>query len=276
MLTACQTGARAGDKMAYYLFAYFTDNTTKGQQVCYAVSANGLDFTPLNNGQPILASAGISLSGGVRDPHILRSDDGWFRMVLTDMDWQLGKWSNHGIVMLKSRDLIHWEHHAVNFHQRFAGSPFAEVNAVWAPQTIFDPTAGKYMVYFSLHSAEGGPFGRDAIYYAYANRDFSNLEAEPRLLFGYADPTIDTDIVWKDGQYHIFSTHGAKTDCSGGSLLLQTFISPNTGNWCQAECSPTAYRAKGQRHIPLSAAATGFCATTVIATEFSSFAALPT
>ena len=52
----CLASARAGEKMAYYLFAYFTDNSTKGQQVCYAVSENGLDFVPLNNGQPILAS----------------------------------------------------------------------------------------------------------------------------------------------------------------------------------------------------------------------------
>lgn len=61
-------------------------------------------------------------SGGVRDPHILRGDDGWFRMVLTDMDWQQGKWSNHGIVMLKSRDLIHWVHHTVDFHLAYAGN----------------------------------------------------------------------------------------------------------------------------------------------------------
>ena len=55
-LMTCLGSARAEEKMAYYLFAYFTDNSPKGQQVCYAVSENGLDFVPLNNGQPILAS----------------------------------------------------------------------------------------------------------------------------------------------------------------------------------------------------------------------------
>ena len=203
--------AFGGEKVSYYLFAYFTDNSTKGQQVCYAVSKNGLDFTPLNGGKPVLASDTVSLSGGVRDPHILRCDDGWFRMVLTDMDWQLGKWSNHGIVLLRSKDLVHWEHHAVDFHTRYAGEKYADVDAVWAPQTIYDSQNGKYLVYFSLHSEDGGPFERDAVHYAYANEDFSELEGTPQLLFDYPNPTIDTDIVMRDGQYHIFfNTWGGK------------------------------------------------------------------
>lgn len=215
---ACM-GVTAREKMAYYLFAYFTDNSTEGQQVCYAVSSNGLDFIPLNGGNPVLSSDTVSMSGGVRDPHILRGDDGWFRMVLTDMDWQLGKWSNHGIVMLRSRDLVSWEHHTVDFHLVYAGSPFSSVNAVWAPQTIYDPTVNKYLVYFSVHSEKGGPFERDAVYYAYSNDDFSGLEGEPQLLFDYPDPTIDTDIVLKDGLYHVFFNTWGKD-----GLLWRKFV----------------------------------------------------
>lgn len=74
----CTIGLSAKERMTHYLFAYFTNNTTEGQQVCYAISKNGLDFTPLNGGQPVLASDTIALSGGVRDPHLLRTDDGWF------------------------------------------------------------------------------------------------------------------------------------------------------------------------------------------------------
>ena len=191
---------------SHYLFTYFTDNSTKGQQVCYAVSDNGLDFTPLNGGKLVIASDSISVSGGVRDPHILRGSDGWFRMVLTDMDWQKGKWSNRGIVMLRSHDLIHWEHHTVHFPARYAGRDAAKADAVWAPQTIYDPEAGKYMVYFSLHSPKGGPFATDAVYYAYANDNFTDLVGdEPQRLFAYEGPTIDTDIVRDEkGLYHVF------------------------------------------------------------------------
>ena len=199
--------AHAGqqDKMSHYLFAYFINNTTEGQQTCFAVSDNGLDFTPLNDGKPVVSSDTISRSGGIRDPHILRTDDGWFLMVLTDMDWQRGKWSNRGIVMMRSRDLVNWEHHTVHFPERYAGKNPAKANAVWAPQTIYDPTAGKYMVYFSLHFEADGPYPQDRVYYAYANEDFSDLETEPQVLFNYPDPTIDTDIVRdEEGVYHLF------------------------------------------------------------------------
>ena len=221
LLIFCIINVRA-EKMEYYLFAYFTDNSTKGQQICYAVSQNGLDFTPLNNGNPVISSDSISISGGVRDPHILRGDDGWFRMVATDMDWQKGKWSNHGIVLLRSRDLINWEHHAVDFHKVYADSKYSQVNAVWAPQTLFDEKTDKFMIYFSLHSEEGGPFEKDTVYYTYANEDFSDLEGEPVLLFDYPDPTIDTDIVFKDGSYHIFFNTWGKD-----GLMRRQFIATN-------------------------------------------------
>lgn len=202
MLPLCMA---AQTKMTRYLFAYFNNNTTEGQQVCYAVSNDGVNFTPLNGGLPVIASDTISRSGGVRDPHILRGNDGWFYLVLTDMDMSLGKWTCQGIVMLRSRDLVHWQHHTVHFPERYSGTKFAKTNAVWAPQTIYDPSAGKLMVYFSLHSEKEGPFPQDAVYYAYANADFSNLEGEPQPLFTYPHPTIDTDIV-KDqtGLYHLF------------------------------------------------------------------------
>lgn len=211
------------DEPTRYLFAYFTNNTSEGQQVCYAVSRNGLDFTPLNGGRPVIASDTISRSGGVRDPHLLRTDDGWFLQVLTDMDMSRGKWTGLGIVMLRSRDLIHWEHHTVHFPERYAGKPFAQANAVWAPQTIYDPAAGKYMIYFSLHSKKDGPFPRDAVFYAYANSDFSNLEGDPQPLFDYPDPTIDTDIVQsEDGRYHVFfNTWGGKD-----GLTRRQFVAP--------------------------------------------------
>ena len=203
--TTAQDKPTASDITSHYLFAYFNNNTTEGQQVCYAVSDDGIHFMPLNNGNPVLASDTIARSGGVRDPHILRGTDGWFYQVLTDMDMSKGKWSCLGIIMLRSQDLIHWQHHAIHFPKRYEGTKFANVNAVWAPQTIFDDSVNKLMVYFSLHSEKDGPFPKDAVFYAYANDDFSDLENEPEPLFTYPYPTIDTDIVKdENGLYHLF------------------------------------------------------------------------
>ena len=197
--------SRGEGEMRHYLFVYFLNNTTEGQQTCYAISDDGINFTPLNGGKPVIASDSIAVSGGIRDPHLLRGNDGWFRMVLTDMDMSKGKWSNRGIVMMRSKDLLNWEHHTVHFPTRYQGKQPSEANAVWAPQTIFDPTIRKYMVYFSLHSEKDGPYPQDAVFYAYANDDFSNLEDDPEPLFTYPYPTIDTDIVRDSaGLYHLY------------------------------------------------------------------------
>lgn len=191
-------------KMTNYLFAYFTGNAPEKEQICFAVSDDGFNYTPLNGGAPIIGSDSIAVHKGVRDPHILRGEDGWFYMVATDMRSSLGWSSNRGIVLMKSKDLVHWDHHAVQFPERFKGTPFANVTRVWAPQTIYDKSAGKYMVYFSLLSNDGLiPY--DRVYYCYANADFSGLETEPKVLFDYKEPSIDTDIVEdENGVYHLF------------------------------------------------------------------------
>lgn len=51
-----------------------------------AVSLDGYNYKALNGNQPMLDFRVISSTGGVRDPHILRCEDGkTFYMVVTDM-----------------------------------------------------------------------------------------------------------------------------------------------------------------------------------------------
>lgn len=196
--------AKRPAKMTNYLFAYFTGNAPEKEQIHFAVSNDGFNYTPLNNGEPIIKSDTIALSKGVRDPHILRGENGWFYMVVTDMRCSLGWTSNRGLVLMRSKDLINWEHHTVHFPKRFKGTEFSNVVRVWAPQTIFDKTEGKYMVYFSLLT-EDQSIPYDKVFYCYANDDFSDLETVPKVLFDYKEPTIDTDIVQdENGTYHLF------------------------------------------------------------------------
>ena len=66
------------------------------------------------------------------------------------------------------------------------------------------------MIYFSMKHGQDP----DKIYYAYANRDFTDLETDPKQLF--FSPTngacIDGDIVLKDGKYYLFfKTEGEGT-----------------------------------------------------------------
>ena len=59
-----------------YLFTYFTGNHISEEAVCYGVSMDGYTYYALNNNKPVLDSKVISSTGGVRDPHILRGEDG--------------------------------------------------------------------------------------------------------------------------------------------------------------------------------------------------------
>lgn len=190
-----------------YLFAYFPSNSN--ENLYYAISNDGFSYTPLNNGQRILASEDISLKGGIRDPHILRGEDGMFYMVATDMKCAEGWDSNRGMVLLKSPDMINWTSHTVHFPTRFP--EWKNVTRVWAPEVIWDPdyvntdgTKGRYMVYYSLLTNDG-KCSYDKVFYSYANDDFSDLMTDPTYFFDRGSATIDADIIYdeRDGLYHM-------------------------------------------------------------------------
>ena len=200
-------------KYTAYLFAYFTGNSKSEEAIRFALSNDGYNFRALNGDQPVIPSEKISSTGGVRDPHILRGADGkTFYMVATDMVSALGWSSNRAMVLLKSTDLINWTSSIVNFQKRFSGQD--SLLRVWAPQTIYDAQAKKYMIYYSLKHGNDP----DKIYYSYANADFTDLETEPKQLF--FSPTngscIDGDIVAKDGKYHLFF----KTEGQGNGIKI--------------------------------------------------------
>ena len=209
-----------------YLFTYFTGNHISEEAVCYAVSMDGYSYWALNNNKPVIDSKVISSTGGVRDPHILRCEDGkTFYMVVTDMVSGNGWDSNRAMVMLKSTDLVNWTHSVINMQKRYEGQE--NLKRVWAPQTIFDPEAGKYMVYWSMQYGTGP----DVIYYAYANKDFTDLEGEPKPLFVPENKKscIDGDIVYKDGVYHLFY----KTEGHGNGIKVATTRSLTSGEWTE-------------------------------------------
>ena len=235
-----------------YLFVYFTGNEPQQEQIRYAVSDDGFHYTPLNGGDPVVASDSIALTGCVRDPHILRTQDGEYLMVATDMRSSLGWSSNRGIVLMKSRDLIHWQHHTVHFPKRYEGKNFAHVTRVWAPQTIYDEQAGKYMVYFSLLTDDGSiPY--DRVYWAYANADFTDLEGDPQVLFDFHAPAIDTDIVRDHtGLYHLFF----KTEQEGAHKGIRQYVfqdlhAPQEWTLLDGFCEQTKDNVEGAGVFPL-------------------------
>ena len=193
-----------------YLFAYFTGNSGDQEAIRFALSDDGYLYKALNNNNPVLSSAAISSTGGVRDPHILRGENNDYYMVVTDMVSAWGWSSNRAMVLLKSENLTDWQSAVVNIPNTYP--QYAAADRVWAPQTIFDPAVGKYMVYFSMRL---GSADYDKIYYAYANSTFTGLESAPRLLFENSGKSvIDGDIVYQGGKYHLFF----KTEGSGNGI----------------------------------------------------------
>lgn len=233
---------------AGYLFAYFTGNKIDQEQIHFAVSKDGFSYSALNNNKPVIDSKTISSSGGVRDPHILRGEDGnTFYMVVTDMASSKGWESNRALILMKSPDLINWTSNVINIQQKYKGQE--DLKRVWAPQTIYDAEAGKYMVYWSMKHADQ----HDIIYYAYANKDFTDLENEPKPLFIPKSPAfnIDGDIIKKGGVYYLFRKTGGS---DGSGIKVATTTSLTSGNWQENDryLQPTKEEVEGSSVFKLN------------------------
>ncbi len=83
------------------------------------------------------------------------------------------------------------------------------------------------MVYWSMKHGDGP----DIIYYAYANRDFTDLEGEPEVLFipKNRKSCIDADIINKNGIYHLFY----KTEGDGNGIRKAMNDSLTSGKWIE-------------------------------------------
>lgn len=236
LLPTLMQGKRLTEKdMGAYLFTFFNDPT---HSLFMAVSYDGYTFTAVNDGQPVIGGDSIAAQRGIRDPHICRAPNGWFYIAMTDLhvfgqqrglrttqwerDEKYGWGNNRGLVLMRSKDLIHWTHTEVFVNEAFP-EHFGDLGCAWAPQTIWDPAVGKPMVYFTIRQTPGG---RTKLYYSYANEEFTTLETEPQLLFEYPDERIqvlDADICpMPDGRY--FMTYVAQENPGGIKYMVSDRI----------------------------------------------------
>lgn len=205
LLCMHSASSNAAAQFSAYLFVYFAGNKPNEEQIRFAVSEDGYNYKALNGNKPVIDSRKISSSGGVRDPHILRGEDGkTFYMAVTDLYVPKMGWKNYAMVLLKSTDLIHWTSAEVNIPKSFS-QEFGDVYRVWAPQTIYDQKVGQYIIYFSMKQ-NNDP---DKIYYAYANSDFTGLSSLPKQLY-FPPPEsgtkacIDADIIPNGDKFYLF------------------------------------------------------------------------
>ena len=126
---------------------------------------------------------------------------------------------------MKLKDLINWEATVDNMQNKYEGQE--DLKRVWAPTTIDDEKAKKEMSDWSMKQGDG----QDIIYYSYANRDFTDLETEPRVLFMPQDEKacIDGDIIQKDGIYYMFY----KTEGHGDGIKIAMTKNLTSNLWME-------------------------------------------
>jgi hypothetical protein len=201
---------------AGYVMVYFKDQT---HSAYLAISRDGYTFTDLNGGRPIFDGAQLAEQKGVRDPHIARGPDGAFYLVMTDLhisgqragyrttQWErpqekYGWGNNRALVMMKSYDMIHWTHSDLRVDKAFP--ELGDIDCSWAPETVYDPVKDKMMVYFTIRYNN-----KDCnLYWAYANEDFTKLEAKPEKLPDIGG--LDGDITKVGDKFHLFYVSNAR------------------------------------------------------------------
>ena len=129
----------------HYLFAHFTgEGYSNGEQIYFADSEDGLNWSALNNGEPVIES---SLGEkGLRDPFIIRSPEGdKFYLIATDLKiyggngWTAAQTSgSQSIMVWESTDLVNWS------DQRMVKVAADNAGCTWAPEAVYDEDSGEY------------------------------------------------------------------------------------------------------------------------------------
>ncbi len=229
-----------------YLFAYFIgEGSSMGEQIYFATSQDGLNWTAMNEGDPVATS---SLGEkGLRDPFIIRSPEGdKFYMIATDLKINQGNgWGaaqsagSQSIMVWESTDLVNWS------DQRMVKVAREDAGCTWAPEAFYDEKTGEYIVFWASKTSEDN-YGVQKVYYA-KTRDFYTF-TEPEVwieLYKSTNGTplsiIDTSVisVMENGKkvYYRFSKNEASedhdTDGGQGKYTIMEKSDSLLGEWTQ-------------------------------------------
>ena len=186
-----------------YLFATFKgEQTPMTEQIYFVVSQDGRDWQELNGGKPVLVS-GIG-EKGVRDPFLVRTHDGKFVVIATDLSVHLlhNNWKkavtagSRSVVIWESDDLVKWS------APRLVQVAADDAGCTWAPEAVYDEDADDYLVFWASTNAADG-FKKHRIWAA-RTKDFKSFD-KPFVYIDKDHAVIDTTIVRENGRYYRFS-----------------------------------------------------------------------
>jgi hypothetical protein len=145
---------------------------------------------------------------GVRDPYILRGEDGKFFVIATDLSiynrrsdsnrWTTCQTSgSKSIVIWESSDLVNWsEASLVQVAPDTAG-------CTWAPEAIYDADKGQYMVFWASKTSDDS-YATQRMYRSYTS-DFKTFTTPEIFIDGGTISNIDTTITSYKGVYYRFT-----------------------------------------------------------------------
>ncbi|MFT3787037.1 MAG: glycoside hydrolase family 43 protein [Tepidisphaeraceae bacterium] len=186
-----------------FLFATFKgESLSNGEQVYFGVSRDGLKWGALNGAEPILTSEIGEC--GVRDPFIIRSNDGskfWLLgtdlRVYTDRDWTRAvREGSRSILIWESSDLVNWS------TPRLVALAPSDAGCAWAPECVYDVQRDEYLVFWASTTCSDD-FQKHRIWASRTN-DFVRF-SEPTIYIERSNAVIDTTIVHERGRYYRFS-----------------------------------------------------------------------
>ena len=210
------------DDYTDYFFAYFAgEGYSDGEQIYFASSQDGLNWSDLNDNNPILTST--MGEKGVRDPFIIRSpEEDKFYLIATDLKinggngWDAAQNSGSQSLMIwESTDLVNWS------EQRMVEvSAKIEAGCTWAPEATYDPQTGEYVVYWASRTPNKDT--KQRLYYA-KTRDFYSF-TEPQLWIDYDQSSIDTTMIEENGTYYRFTKNEGGSTNSLGAKTKTIFL----------------------------------------------------
>ena len=188
---------------AGFLFVTFKgEQTPLSEQIYFAVSTDGRNWSALNNSQPVL----VSQLGekGVRDPYLLRAhDNSKFYLIATDLSINRnGNWGravragSRSLVIWESVDLVTWS------EPRLVEVAPEDAGCTWAPEAVYNEDTGDYLVFWAS-TTKSDNFAKHRIWAA-RTKDFRTF-GKPFVYIDKPTTVIDTTIVRDGDKYYRFT-----------------------------------------------------------------------
>ena len=176
-----------------YLACYF-DKSEGGEgqapeSLHYALSRDGFRFSSLNESKAVLTST--LGDKRMRDPMILRDQDGAFHLVVTN------SWDKLQFTLWDSTDLVHWT------GERLVVPPDPDLKPTWAPELGYDSASKLYFVFWTT-----GKTGWDSTHiYHMTTSDFKSW-SPPQSLYQHMEagknvPVMDASLFQAQGKYQL-------------------------------------------------------------------------